>query len=59
MMRFCLLFAWSLAATTTIAAQPPAAPLRVPYVIDTLPNGLTLIVHEDHLGLGPDRLRAP
>ena len=23
-------------------------PLRVPFVIDTLPNGLTLIVHEDH-----------
>ena len=25
-----------------------AARLRVPYTIDTLPNGLTLIVHEDH-----------
>ena len=25
-----------------------AAPLRVPYTLDSLPNGLTLIVHEDH-----------
>mgnify|MGYP000149498199 CR=1 FL=1 len=25
-----------------------AAQLKVPFVIDTLPNGLTLIVHEDH-----------
>jgi zinc protease len=27
---------------------PLAAQLRLPYTIDTLPNGLTLIVHEDH-----------
>ena len=29
-----------------LTAQAPA--LRVPYVLDTLANGLTLIVHEDH-----------
>ena len=33
-------------APTVATAQGSA--LRVPYVIDTLPNGLTLIVHEDH-----------
>ncbi len=27
---------------------PLAAQLRLPYTLDTLPNGLTLIVHEDH-----------
>jgi len=27
---------------------PLAAQLKLPYTIDTLPNGLTLIVHEDH-----------
>jgi zinc protease len=31
---------------SSLSAQGSA--LRVPYVIDTLPNGLTLIVHEDH-----------
>ncbi|HEU4570629.1 MAG TPA: pitrilysin family protein [Gemmatimonadales bacterium] len=33
-----------------LVASPPglAAQLRLPYTIDTLPNGLTLIVHEDH-----------
>jgi zinc protease len=30
------------------AASAQGTPLRVPFVIDTLPNGLTLIVHEDH-----------
>ena len=25
-----------------------AAPIRVPFVLDTLPNGLRLIIHEDH-----------
>ena len=30
------------------APPTPSAPLEVPYVIDTLDNGLTLIVHEDH-----------
>ncbi|MEX2180644.1 MAG: pitrilysin family protein [Gemmatimonadaceae bacterium] len=35
-----------LALPTALAAQ--GTPLRVPFVIDTLPNGLTLIVHEDH-----------
>lgn len=29
-----------------VRAQSPS--LHVPYVMDTLPNGLTLIVHEDH-----------
>src|SRR3990172_413826 len=29
-----------------VAAQN--APLRVPATVDTLPNGLTLIIHEDH-----------
>ncbi|MEW5918995.1 MAG: insulinase family protein, partial [Gemmatimonadota bacterium] len=35
-----------LVAATQAAAQ--SSQLRVPYSIDTLPNGLTLIVHEDH-----------
>ena len=30
------------------AAAQAAAPVRVPYVLDSLPNGLTWIVHEDH-----------
>ncbi|HJS46448.1 MAG TPA: pitrilysin family protein [Gemmatimonadales bacterium] len=30
------------------AAAQAAAPIRVPYVLDSLPNGLTWIVHEDH-----------
>ena len=29
-------------------ATAQSAPIRVPHVIDTLENGLTLIVHEDH-----------
>jgi len=29
-------------------ADAQSAPLRVPATVDTLPNGLTLIVHEDH-----------
>jgi zinc protease len=36
------------AVATKASAAPAAAPLAVPYVIDTLENGLTLIVHEDH-----------
>lgn len=39
--------ALSLAAVSLLPAQSPA-PIRVAYTIDTLPNGLTLIVHEDH-----------
>lgn len=31
--------------TATLSAQ---APLKVPVAVDTLPNGLTVIVHEDH-----------
>ena len=34
------------ALPVTTFAQGTA--IRVPYVVDTLPNGLTLIVHEDH-----------
>ena len=37
-----------LAAAVPAAAHAQSAPLRVAYVLDTLPNGLTLIVHEDH-----------
>ncbi len=48
MMRFRILLVWSLAAGSPLSAQAPAPTLRVPYLIDTLPNGLTLIVHEDH-----------
>jgi zinc protease len=36
----------ALLAATQAAAQ--SSQLKVPYAIDTLPNGLTLIVHEDH-----------
>lgn len=35
-----------LAAAGGVAAQ--SAPLKVSYVMDTLPNGLRLIIHEDH-----------
>jgi zinc protease len=35
-------------APALLLAQPQATRLRVPYTLDTLPNGLTLIVHEDH-----------
>ncbi len=35
-------------APASAAGAGAAAALRVPYVIDTLANGLTLIVHEDH-----------
>ncbi len=35
----------ALVAASQVAAQ--SAQLKVPYVLDTLPNGLTLIVHED------------
>ena len=44
---------WPLALAALLAlAAPPlagqAAPLRVPTLVDTLANGLTLLVHEDH-----------
>ena len=44
---------WPLALAALLAlAAPPlagqAAPLRVPTLVDTLDNGLTLLVHEDH-----------
>jgi len=42
--RRCLL-ALSLALPGLLGAQ--GTPLRVPVVVDTLPNGLTLIIHED------------
>jgi zinc protease len=39
-----------LPAIAALAAPVRAqgTPLRVPYTIDTLPNGLTVIIHEDH-----------
>ena len=43
--RFSLLVTL-LAAPAVLSAQAPK--LRVPATVDTLPNGLTLIVHEDH-----------
>jgi zinc protease len=36
------------AVSADALAQGRAPALRVPYTIDTLPNGLRLIVHEDH-----------
>lgn len=41
----------ALSALTILTAPPvhaQSAAIRVPYVMDTLPNGLRLIVHEDH-----------
>ncbi len=60
----------ALALTAALPALGSAqgTPLRVPFVIDTLPNGLTLIVHEDrtvpvvttnvwyHVGSGDEKL---
>lgn len=37
----------AIALAFPLAAQAPASRLRVPVTVDTLPNGLTLIVHED------------
>ncbi len=37
----------ALAALAPTAATAQGTPLRVPVVVDTLPNGLTLIIHED------------
>jgi zinc protease len=45
-MRHFLLICALAAAPVLGAAQ--GAPLRVPATVDTLPNGLTLIIHEDH-----------
>ena len=36
------------ALPASLAAQGPNPQLRVPVVVDTLPNGLTVIIHEDH-----------
>jgi zinc protease len=48
-MKPALLFSFLLVAgTPPLSAQAPAARLHVPYTLDTLANGLTLIVHEDH-----------
>ncbi|MBC7841720.1 MAG: insulinase family protein [Gemmatimonadaceae bacterium] len=38
----------SLAVLAPALAGAQATRLRVPFTLDTLPNGLTLIVHEDH-----------
>jgi zinc protease len=35
-------------AVTVAALSAQAAPIQVPVTVDTLPNGLTVIVHEDH-----------
>ncbi len=43
--RSCLAAVLACAASVSAAQSPK---LRVPATIDTLPNGLTLIVHEDH-----------
>ncbi len=41
--------AWRLATLILISSAPLAAQtLRVPVTVDTLPNGLVVIVHEDH-----------
>ncbi len=38
----------ALLAVTALPAPAQAPAIHVPYVMDTLPNGLTLIIHEDH-----------
>jgi zinc protease len=35
-------------ATAPVSAQQPASRIAVPYQMFTLPNGLTVILHEDH-----------
>jgi zinc protease len=45
-MRSTLILAAVACTTATLSAQAP--PLRIPVAVDTLPNGLTVIVHEDH-----------
>ncbi len=48
----CVALAFSLAGTTALAADKPAAaaPFKpdIPYQKHILPNGLTLLIHEDH-----------
>ena len=39
---------WWRAAAAASQAIAQSTQLKVPYTLDTLPNGLTLIVHEDH-----------
>ncbi len=41
-------FALGALALAPAAGHAQATRLRVPFTLDTLPNGLTLIVHEDH-----------
>ncbi len=43
-----LLLAALVAAPLAAPVRAQGAPLRVPATVDTLPNGLTLIIHEDH-----------
>ena len=38
----------ALALAPVLATSQSSKKLSVPYSLDTLPNGLTLIVHEDH-----------
>ncbi len=47
-MRLRHFLALSVLTLAPAAGGAQAAPLRVPFTLDTLPNGLTLIVHEDH-----------
>jgi zinc protease len=47
-MRLRHFLALSVLTLAPSAGGAQAAPLRVPFTLDTLPNGLTLIVHEDH-----------
>src|SRR5438045_6166805 len=50
MKRVALLFPFILALAAPAAAQSPAAPpkIELPYTQFTLPNGLRVILHEDH-----------
>jgi zinc protease len=47
-MTFRHLLALGALALAPALTEAQAARLRVPFTLDTLPNGLTLIVHEDH-----------
>ena len=45
-MRICRVITFAALLPASLGAQAPR--LRVPATVDTLPNGLTLIIHEDH-----------
>jgi zinc protease len=46
--RTTVLFAAVLAAAPVVVPAAAQSPVTIPYQRFTLPNGLTLIVHEDH-----------